>query len=628
MRIPAKVVWGFLIQGFCCFSVFAEIPEDLRTASHKQVRVIRPELGGEELRLNTFAMSRDGELWLCCSGKDEDGAILVYQTDGTFKRSIELGFIPQALNFAPDGTPFVAGSGEVARLNKDGETDLSVAAPNLLSEEEMKEKLEAASKKMLERSLENYKKNVDRVREQVEKLKKQLTSDKEVSEPDEREVARNEKRLEVLKKSLASQEQMFDRVRESMTRSYSSLASVSRMKRATGLAVTSKDVFVSLPSLNGSGYDIYRMAHDLTGAEVVKEKVSGCCGQLDIQCDGDNLVIAENCNFKVATYDREGKSIRSFGDRNRDTKDPEKELTGWGSCCNPMNVRCMSNGEVLVAESSIGHMKRYSSNGEFLGLIGTAKIAGGCKHVAVARDDINDWYFMMNTTANNIAVLIPKSQAPDETDDERDARLAMQGLGQKLIGSWKFERRTDAKAVAPKVAKDSDDSEEFDKEEFDYGNYLVERAKFFRLEADGKASKTESITVPVQAVNVQASESGGGLFGAISRFFYGKKATTVVKPATVAEEPLRWEAIKQEQDVVQFALFKSGQKDFAAAVRFLDDQKAEVKFYGDEVRGEPVAVATYLKVAGGNGTCAAAACDKTENGQPVCDKDPLKTTTP
>lgn len=626
MRFPAGVAWGILLQGFFCFSVFAEIPEALRTASHKQVRVIRPELAGDELHLNTFAMSHDGELWLCCSGKDKDkpGAVLVYQPDGTFKRSVDLDFAPQAINFAPDGTPFVAGSGEVARLKKDGETDLKVAAPNLLSEEEMKEKLEAAAKAMLERNLETYKKNVDRVREQVEKLEKQLVADKDASEPDDREIARNEKRLEVLKKSLSSQEQMFNRIKESMSRSMSSMASVSRLKRATGLAVTSKDVFVSLPSLNGSGYDIYRMSHDLTGAEVVKEKVSGCCGQLDIQCQGDNLVVAENCSFKVATYDREGKSIGSFGDRNRDAKDPEKELTGWGSCCNPMNVRCLSNGEILVAESSIGHMKRYSPDGEFLGLIGTAKIAGGCKHVAVARDDVNDWYFMMNTTANNIAVLIPKSQAPDETDDERDARLAMQGLGQKLIGSWKFERRTDKPAAESKVKADSDDNE------FDYGNYLVENARFFRLDADGKASKNESSLAPVQPAVAQSTESGGGIFGAISRFFTGKKTTGTVKPAsTTTEEPMRWEAVKQEQDVVQFALFESGQKDFAAAVRFLDDQKAEVKFYSDEVRGEPLAVATYIKVAGCNAAgCAAGACDKTENGQPICDKDQTKPAAP
>lgn len=49
-----------------------------------------------------------------------------------------------------------------------------------------------------------------------------------------------------------------------------------------------------------------------------------------------------------------------------------------------MNVRCIEDKEILVAEASIGHIKRYTPTGEFLGLVGTAKIAGGCKHLAIA----------------------------------------------------------------------------------------------------------------------------------------------------------------------------------------------------------------------------------------------------
>jgi hypothetical protein len=623
----SKAIWlcGFLLQGFACLSVFAEVTDASRTASHTQARVIRPELGDKELKLNTFAMSRDGELWLCCTGgaKETGGTILVYQTDGTFKRSIEVGFVPQAINFAPNGTPFVAGSGEVARLDKNGKADLSVAAPNILSEEEMKVKLEAASKQMLERSLESYKKNFDRVREQVELIEKQIVSDKEKAEPDEREIARSEKRLELLKKTLASQQQSFDRMKSTLSKSYSATSLIARMKKATGLTATSKDVFVSVPSLAGSGYDIYRMSHDLTAPEVVKEQVRGCCGQLDIQSIGNDLVVAENCNFKVAIYDRAGKSIRNFGDRNNDPKKPDCNLTGWGSCCNPMNVRCLNNGEILVAESSIGHMKRYSSEGEFLGIVGTAKIAGGCKHVAVARDDANDWYFMMNTTANNIAVLVPKSQAPDETEQARDARLAMQGLGQKLIGSWKFERRTDKNAAEADVGKNSKD---VDESQFDQGKHLVDRVRFLRLDVGGKASRTESIIETAKPAAANSSKSSGGLFGVISGLFSSKKTSVVAAPVSIVkEDPLRWETIKQEQDVVQFALFESDQFAFSAAVRFIDDHKAEFKFYDEGVRGAPLAVATYTKVAGCNaGSCEAGVCDKTENGQAACDKDQVK----
>ncbi len=365
------------------------------------------------------------------------------------------------------------------------------------------------------------------------------------------------------------------------------------------------------------------MSHDLTAPEVVKEQVRGCCGQLDIQSLGENLVVAENCNFKVAIYDREGKSIRNFGDRNNDPKKPDCELTGWGSCCNPMNVRCLNNGEILVAESSIGHMKRYSSEGEFLGIVGTAKIAGGCKHVAVARDDANDWYFMMNTTANNIAVLIPKSQAPVETEDARESRLAMQGLGLKLVGSWKLERRTDKAIVDTRSDKNATDADE---KISDQGDHLLDQVRFLRLDLDGKASPTDSNATLVKPVVATPATSSSGFFGTLAGFFSGKKSTPPAKPVTIAtEKPWRWNTIKQEQDIVQFEVLESGEPSFVASVRFIDDQKAEFKFYKATVRSTPLAVATYTKVAGCNaGGCETGVCDNTENGQATCNKEPVK----
>ncbi len=71
-----------------------------------------------------------------------------------------------------------------------------------------------------------------------------------------------------------------------------------------------------------------------------------------------------------------------------------------------MNVRYV-NGEILTAESSIGHIKRFSKDGEYLGFIGTASIAGGCKHVAIGFDTERDQHYMMNIDRSNVAVLIP-----------------------------------------------------------------------------------------------------------------------------------------------------------------------------------------------------------------------------
>ena len=136
----------------------------------------------------------------------------------------------------------------------------------------------------------------------------------------------------------------------------SSEIALQQVMRSTGIAVSNQDVFVSLPNTVGYGYSIYRMNHDLEEGKVVKGNVGGCCGQLDIQSDGENLLIAENTSFTVGIYDRDGKKLTSWGKRGR------AEPDGFGSCCNPMNVRCCPNGEILTAESSIGDIKRFSKN--------------------------------------------------------------------------------------------------------------------------------------------------------------------------------------------------------------------------------------------------------------------------
>jgi hypothetical protein len=636
----ALILYGLASFTFPISTGHAAIPESLTKATHKQVRVLRPTYEGRELRLNTFAVAPDGELWMCCSltpnsdvdseaskaaiadldaklavGKSSEsqsteseantarqvGRLLIYKADGTFIRSVPLGFEPQAINFADSGIPFVAGSGKVARLTKAGELDLAVLSPNLQSDEETEKLVEKRKKSMIESMLRSQENSVNRIQLQIAELEAQIKKDQKNSKADARLLERNEKRLEVLLKSLEAQEERLKTLEEDTLSKYAKAMDTSRLVRTSGLAISPTDVFVSLSSLEGSGYDIYRLSHELTDAEVVKKRVSGCCGQLDIQCDGTNLVIAENTNFKVASYDRDGKPVSKFGDNARNAKDDEERVTGWGSCCNPMNVRCLSNGDVLVAESSIGHVKRYTADGKFLGLIGTAKIAGGCKHVAVAKAVDQDWYFMMNTTANNISVLVPQSEAPEETDDEREARLAMQGLGQKLLGSWKFERRTDKdeKEVAAKDAAEADT--------FDYGEYLINRNKFMQLNGDGKVSRLE--TKPVVEKPVAKKASSGGFFGFIGSLFGSKQAK--VTSTSEDNERSRWEAIKQEQDVVQFAVFDSEVKSLVASVRFIDDQKAEFKLYHDEAVGEPMAVATYLKVAGcSEESCAAGNCEK------------------
>lgn len=205
---------------------------------------------------------------------------------------------------------------------------------------------------------------------------------------------------------------------------------VKEMGRITAVAAGDAEVFVVCAAQMGYGYDLWAVNKELEQPRRVKTDLSGCCGQMDVQARGKLVLIAENTKFKVGIYDQDGKSILSFG------KGDRRGVDGFGSCCNPMNLHCCENGDILTAESSVGNIKRFDAAGNLLANIGRAKIGSGCKHVAIGHDAKLDRYYMMYQDESAICVLVPKSEAPGETEDERDARLAAEGLGKKLSGTW------------------------------------------------------------------------------------------------------------------------------------------------------------------------------------------------
>ena len=89
----------------------------------------------------------------------------------------------------------------------------------------------------------------------------------------------------------------------------------------------------------------------------------GCCSQMDVQVDGEDLLVAQNCDHQWGRYTRDGKKIGSWGKRGAET-DP----TCFGSCCNPMNLRAGKNGEIYTAESE-GIIKRFSAKGRSRGAV-------------------------------------------------------------------------------------------------------------------------------------------------------------------------------------------------------------------------------------------------------------------
>lgn len=420
-----------------------------REATHKQIRSLRPTHNGQPIHLNTYCLSPEGNILACVGGSNftyqrtadgnyaaeqttSDSFVQVYNPEGQLLHEWPVPFKPTAINVAPDQTIFVAGAGRIARLSKQGEVLTTAAIPNVGDPEKFAAEAAALAKQQQAEALARLEQQIELATTQINKLNEIPESERSASQ---------KARITAYQRQLAAYQDQLATLQRQATAA-PSIATRSGAVTVTALAVSSSHVFVCANSVrSGGGYDVFRCDFDFQNPQQVLTGLRGCCGQMDIQATADRLVTAENTKFVVGIYDEDGKSLDSFGSRDRTGG------AGFGSCCNPMNVRCCANGDVLTAESSIGDIKRFSADGEYLAYVGRAKISGGCKHVAIAWDPKLDRYYMMNVSDNSICVLVPKSEAPEFTEDELAAKAAREGLGQKLVGAWKLPG---TKVAAPK----------------------------------------------------------------------------------------------------------------------------------------------------------------------------------
>lgn len=414
-----------------------KLTEEQTTPTHKQVRAFQPMHDGKPVRLATFCLAKNGNILACVSENSGDGEfparrgraanvkarsfVQEYAFDGKLLKEIPVAFSVTAINVGPKDDVFIAGEGKMARI-VDGKVTGESPTPQIGDYEAFKKQVAKAA----EDEMAEYRKMFD---EQINLLKKQVET-LEAKAKKEELTKREEAKLKSTQQSLKMQEQQVEAI-------VGQMGDADQMARqrmtVTALGVTAEDVFVSVMSTKGHGYEVWRTDYDFKEPKKVVTSLSGCCGQLDIQARDDRLFIAENGKFEVSVRDRDGKRLSSFGRRDRSAAD------GFGSCCNPMNVRCCNNGDILAAESSIGNIKRFSAKGEFVSLVGKAKIGIGCKHVALAYDESRDRYYMMNVDKAHIAVLIPVGEVPPETEAEKAARIARDEFGKKLVGRWERE---------------------------------------------------------------------------------------------------------------------------------------------------------------------------------------------
>ncbi len=406
--------------------------------THKQVRTIRPMHNGQPIHLNTYCLSPSGDILACVGGSnytyEPDGQggyrsiqslsqtfVQVYSPEGELKAEWAVPFKPTAINVAPDRTIFVAGEGKLARLSPQGEVLTTADIPQEGDPEKLRQEAIAKAREQQAECIARLEKQIEFAQQQAEKIR--AVPEAERTKSQAARLQAYERQVELYQAQIKSlQEQQIE----------VAISAVSRSGVVTGLAVSDRHLFVCTGSSSGAGYDVIRCDFDFQNPKRVLTGLRGCCGQMDIQALGERLVVAENTKFQVALHDPDGQPLKAFGGRDRTGG------AGFGSCCNPMNVRCCANGEILTAESSIGDIKRFSADGKLLAYIGRAKISGGCKHVAIDWDPQLDRYYMMNVADNSICVLVPLSEAPEFTAEELAAKAAREGLGRKLVGTWRL----------------------------------------------------------------------------------------------------------------------------------------------------------------------------------------------
>ena len=410
-------------------------------ASHQQTAVIHAGPESKPVALNNFCLNLDGNLLVACGGqktiyvpsKDgevkpqtvgEPAEIRVLDPEGKLLHAWELDFTPQAINVDDEGTIYVGGDGHVAKLDQNGKVLLKADSPQMselppLPPIPEKKEPAAPDKAAEEARQKKIAELTAKVKEAQETYGKVLQEARQEAKPPanptpEQKAAFQAKLQEPREKLMAAQRELREAKISPELRVMQQRMVILQKASINAIAVSGKDVFVACPMTKGFGYAVWRTDADFGNAKIIVEGLTGCCGQMDIQARDGKIYAAENARKRVVCYDHDGKQLASWGKNERGG--PE----GFGSCCNPMNLRIGSDGNVYTSESNVGRIKRFTPEGKFLGLIGAAEIVPGCKHVAIGVNADGCRVYLLDITRSQVVLLTKKEQPNSEKEAERE----------------------------------------------------------------------------------------------------------------------------------------------------------------------------------------------------------------
>jgi hypothetical protein len=398
-------------------------------ASHQQVKLIAPSEGNSRFKLVSFCVTQDGRIVAVLNRQDavsgasggflsaivaafsksdanstptDDTAadakkpadsvaeVCILDADGKQTARWPLDFQAQAVNVCPDGMLVLGGAGVLARYDLDGKELARAESPHIVDSRKDPDRLKQQALEMVEQQRSSMKESLKSLEAQKEELSKK--DDKSLTAEERQTKNQIDQIVATYKQRVAQQgdQPVTDQEVEAMVQSLTE-----RAQRINAIACNGKFIFCTAPASKGYGYSVWRTDLSFESPKRIVDGLSGCCGQMDIQCCGDEIVVAENSRKRVVRYDSDGKEIASWGKASRDA---ESEAETFGSCCNPMNTRPV--GDKLYVSDSDGRVRRFTLDGKYESEVGKADVSPGCKSsiVDVSPDGNRVYYIDVNNS--------------------------------------------------------------------------------------------------------------------------------------------------------------------------------------------------------------------------------------
>lgn len=376
---------------------FADVP-----TTHQQIGDVKVRSTDGKYMLQTIGIDSEGRILALAAApksfglplKGVSSEVQIYTPDGKPSGTVKVDFHANSVAGGPDGSIYVAGDGKVAKFDGKGKQIAVMELPH------MKELL-ADSGGIRKRAEDQLKMQRDSFMQSTKQFKDRVKVLEDKKEEDRTDLEKRQ--LTQFRQILKSYEQT-EKYYASLSVDSIIAQMTSRIRTINAITLSSHDVFIATGDTKGYGYSIWRMDHQFKNAKQILSGIGGCCGQMDIQTSGSDLLVAENTKHRFARYDRDGKLIGAAGKRGTGN-----ELECFGGCCNPMNVCAASSGDVFTAESE-GIIKRFSSKGDFLGVVATASMTGGCKNVAFAVTRDESRIYFLDLPGSRVLILAKKSK--------------------------------------------------------------------------------------------------------------------------------------------------------------------------------------------------------------------------